>query len=215
MFKILLTTVQATAVNFFQDLLTPDGFVSTLCVSGAQWGHANWNVRVWNRERFIVGSRKATVGLCPRKSWAPRRVLAKHFYKSDGAVTGYVISLCTILWLGDGAWTGWYHRGRSLGSRRPEAVSQVKQLPSFIWWGVFTSARQLRKCASNAVIWVFPRGAAAEDGPVASCLVTASPGPGSWRDWKSGDQCSWEPCFLVLCPRACSFYLHTQRQLPC
>ena len=44
-----------------------------------------------------------------------------------------------------------------------------KQLTFFIWWRVFTSVKQLGKCASDAIIYslgTFQRGAKAEDLPV-------------------------------------------------
>ena len=185
--------------------------LAQLCVSSAQWGHANWNVRVWNRERFIVGYGKQWLAYALESPELPEGFWQSIFTSQMG--------WSQDMWSVHAQFSGWVmvheQDGRSLGSRRPGAVSQVKQLTSFIWWGIFTSAKQLRKCASNTVIWVFQRGAAAEDGPVVSCLVTASPGPGSWRDWKSGDQCSWEAHFLVLCPRPCSLHLLTQCQLPC
>ena len=70
-------------------------------VSDTQWGQENWNDRVWSREMFTVGPRKETGGSCPKKSQA-----LEGFWQSalkiqvrGRGVTGYRISLCTILWL--------------------------------------------------------------------------------------------------------------------
>ena len=57
-----------------------------------------------------------------------------------GAVTGYVISLCTVLWLVDGEVTGWCHRTynhQSSGSSQSGGymLIVIMYLTSFIWWG--------------------------------------------------------------------------------
>ena len=77
-----------------------------------------------------------------------------------------VISLCTVLWLADGETVRWCHRGscyQASGSRRPEAVCSWSASTSSIWgdrW--FPPAKQLRKRASDTVIYVLQRGAKAE-----------------------------------------------------
>ena len=99
----------------------------------------------------------------------PRRVSVRHFERpgEGGESAGCVISLCAILWLTvrsrDGV-TGanvthpWEPVG--LGAA---VLTVTRSLTSSIWWVVFTSVKQLRKCASYSFIWVLHRGATAED----------------------------------------------------
>ena len=58
-------------------------------------------------------------------------------------------------------------------------LTVIKQLTSSVWWGVFTSAKQLRKCASNTVTRSFReelkqrvRGGLSREDPIGSCSVT-------------------------------------------
>ena len=118
-------------------------------------------------------------------------VFGKAFLKGKWRGVGvarYMISLCTILWLADGEAAGWCHSGsdyESLGSRRPGAMCLWSSSSSSIWWWGgrwFTSAKELRKFASNTIIWELEGIAKAEDkgeglswvGPAGSCYYTLS-----------------------------------------
>ena len=77
-----------------------------------------------------------------------------------------MIRLCRILWLmvrsRDGV-TGAaiIHPWDPVGLGAAILVV-IKLLTASIWWVVFTSVKQLRKCASDSIIWVLHRGATAE-----------------------------------------------------
>ena len=87
-----------------------------------------------------------------------------------GGVAGSIISLCTVLW-GKGIW--WCHREYLYQPQAPGGLGlsahghQWLNLP--FGGGFFTSAKWLRKCASNTVILVLQRGAkTAEVGEILS-----------------------------------------------
>ena len=63
-------------------------------------------------KRFIAWPNKEMGGLCPSpKHQTPWRPFSKAFLMARwGGVTGYTISLCTILWLTDGEVIGLCHR---------------------------------------------------------------------------------------------------------
>ena len=76
----------------------------------------NWNIEVWSRERFIAGPCKQ-MGAHALKALNSPKGFNKAFFKATcGAehraswVAGSVISLCTVLWLGDGEITWWCYR---------------------------------------------------------------------------------------------------------
>ena len=77
-----------------------------------------------------------------------------------------MIRLCTILWLMVRSRNGVtgaaiIHPWDPVGLGAAILVV-IKSLTSSILWVVFTSVKQLRKCASASIIWVLHRGATAE-----------------------------------------------------
>lgn len=86
-----------------------------------------------------------------------------------GESAGRVISLRVILWLmvrsRDGVpGASLIHPWEPVGLGAA-VLTVIKSLTSSIRWVVFTSVKQLRKCASDSVIWVLHRGATAEGRP--------------------------------------------------
>ena len=71
-----------------------------------------------------------------------------------------MISSCTVLWLADGEVRGWCYGVNIIGPGAQEGWGSVltlkimQQLTSSIWRVLFTSVKQLRKRASNNVIYL-------------------------------------------------------------
>ena len=86
----------------------------------AQWGPTNWNIKVWSRERFIVGPCKDTDGSWLKNIPISPTKIANHF-KKPGEGRGWQgkSSACAQ------SETGWLrgtrvcHRGELYQSRRP------------------------------------------------------------------------------------------------
>lgn len=99
------------------------------------------------------------VACAPQRAWnSPNKNLGILKSQMRAPVSGWEISLGTILWLADG-------EVGSLGSRSPAGFKVIRSLTSSIWWEryMFTFVKQLRKCTSDTITWVLQRGAKAED----------------------------------------------------
>ena len=91
-----------------------------------------------------------------------------------GVVTGYVISLFTILWLVDGEVTGLL----TLSIFRCQWVWDSQQGVNFFHLViVWASVKQLRGCASESAIWLLQKRATAEDMGKGVCPGKAPEGP--------------------------------------